>query len=88
MVAHHHFAPAPDYDHAGDKMIGAKAALDRFTELGVELILGGHLHRAYIGNSLDVYPSSDRTSGVIIVQCGTSTSQRGRAGSAKKIRST
>ncbi len=84
VVAHHHFAPAPDYDHAGDKMAGAKAALDRFTELGVDLVLGGHLHRAYIGNSLDVYPSSDRTSGIIIVQCGTSTSQRGRAREREK----
>ncbi len=56
VVAHHHFAPAPDYDHDADKMAGAKAALDRFTELGVDMILGGHLHRTYIGNSLDVYP--------------------------------
>jgi 3',5'-cyclic AMP phosphodiesterase CpdA len=84
VVAHHHFAPAPDYDNQNDAMHGAKAALDRFTELGVEMVLGGHLHRAYIGNSLDVYPSSDRTSGIIIVQCGTSTSQRGRAREREK----
>jgi hypothetical protein len=48
------------------------------------LILGGHLHRAYIGNSLDVYPSKDRSSGIIIVQCGTTTSQRGRAREREK----
>jgi len=79
VVAHHHFAPAPDYDSDSDVMPRAKEALDRFTDLGVDLILGGHLHRAYIGNSLDVYPSKDRSGGIIIVQCGTTTSQRGRA---------
>ncbi len=55
VVAHHHFAPAPDYDRRSDRTAGVKAALDRFTDLGVDLVLGGHLHRAYIGNSLDVY---------------------------------
>jgi 3',5'-cyclic AMP phosphodiesterase CpdA len=84
VVAHHHFAPAPDYDYDDDKMAGAKEAIDQFTALGVDLVLGGHLHRAYIGNSLDLYPSSDRTSGIIIVQCGTSTSQRGRAREREK----
>jgi 3',5'-cyclic AMP phosphodiesterase CpdA len=84
VVAHHHFAPAPDYDSRSDAMRGAKEALDQFTLSGVEMILGGHLHRAYIGNSLDVYPSSDRTSGIIIAQCGTSTSQRGRAREREK----
>ncbi len=84
VVAHHHFAPAPDYDNKHDVLHGARRALDRFTECAVDMILGGHLHRAYVGNSLDVYPSNDRTSGIIIVQSGTSTSQRGRAREREK----
>jgi len=84
VVTHHHFAPAPDYAAKHDVMRRGKAALDRFTELEVDLILGGHLHRASIGNSLDVYPSQDRTSGIIIAQCGTTTSQRGRAREREK----
>ncbi|MFT5424858.1 MAG: hypothetical protein ACI89L_002661 [Phycisphaerales bacterium] len=44
----------------------------------MDLILGGHLHRAYIGNSLDVYAGADREHGIIIAQCGTTTSRRGR----------
>jgi hypothetical protein len=44
----------------------------------VDLILAGHLHRAYVGNSLDVYSGQDREHGIIIAQCGTSTSRRGR----------
>ncbi len=84
VVAHHHFAPAPDYDNEHDVMRRAKEALDQFNEMDVDLILGGHLHRAYIGNSLDVYPSKDRTRGIIIVQSGTTTSQRGRAREREK----
>jgi 3',5'-cyclic AMP phosphodiesterase CpdA len=84
VVAHHHFAPAPDYDHENDVMWNARRALDRFARLEVDLIMGGHLHRTYIGNSLDVYPTNDRTQGVIIAQCGTSTSRRGRAREREK----
>jgi 3',5'-cyclic AMP phosphodiesterase CpdA len=78
VVAHHHFAPAPDYE--GDTQIPrARQILDAFEGMGVEMIFGGHLHRAYIGNSLDVYPGKDRRHGVVIVQSGTTTSGRGRA---------
>lgn len=47
--------------------------------MGVELVLGGHLHRSYIGNSLDVAPGMGEERGIVIVQCGTTTSLRGRA---------
>jgi 3',5'-cyclic AMP phosphodiesterase CpdA len=83
VVAHHHFAPAPDYE-GGDVMPNAKEAMEAFAEMGVDMVLGGHLHRAYIGNSLDVYPGSDRDQGVIIVQSGTTTSRRGRAREREK----
>lgn len=78
LVAHHHLAPAPDYE--GDAPLPrGRRILDAVKGMGVELILGGHLHRAYIGNSLDVYPGEDRDHGVVIVQSGTTTSARGRA---------
>lgn len=83
VVAHHHFAPAPDYE-GGGVMPHAKRALDRFTALKVDMIFGGHLHRAYIGNSLDLYPGKDREHGIIVVQSGTSTSRRGRAREREK----
>lgn len=83
VVAHHHFSPAPDYK-GGEVMPKAKRALDFFTRLKVDLILAGHLHRAYVGNSLDVYPGEDREHGIIIVQCGTSTSRRGRVREQEK----
>jgi 3',5'-cyclic AMP phosphodiesterase CpdA len=83
LVAHHHFAPAPDYERT-KVMPRAKRAIDFLEQLKVDMILGGHLHRAYIGNSLDVYPGKDRQHGIVIVQSGTSTSRRGRAREAEK----
>ena len=78
VVSHHHLAPAPDYE--GDRPLpGARGILDAFEAMGVDMVMGGHLHRAYIGNSLDVYPGEDRSRGVVIVQSGTTTSRRGRA---------
>lgn len=78
LVAHHHMAPAPDYED-DTTMPRSREILDRCNRMGVELVLGGHLHRAYIGNSLDVYPGQDPTYGIVIVQSGTTTSHRGRA---------
>lgn len=83
VVAHHHFAPAPDYE-GGQVMPHAKRAIDCFADLRVDMIMGGHLHRSYIGNSLDVYPGEDREHGIIIVQSGTTTSRRGRAREREK----
>jgi 3',5'-cyclic AMP phosphodiesterase CpdA len=83
VVAHHHFAPAPDYE-GGDVMPHAREAMEAFAGMGVDMVLGGHLHRAYIGNSLDVYPGDDRDQGVIIIQSGTTTSRRGRAREREK----
>ena len=83
VAVHHHFAPAPDYLR-DSSMPKARRAIERFVELGVELILGGHLHRAFIGNSLDFYPGVHRERGVIIIQSGTATSRRGRGREREK----
>ena len=83
LVSHHHFAPPPDFEGA-TAMPQARRALDAFTRMRVDLILGGHLHRAYIGNSLDVYPGTDREHGIVIAQSGTTTSRRGRAREREK----
>lgn len=84
VVAHHHLAPAPTLNVDGGVMRKAKRAIELFTDLKIDLILGGHKHRAYIGNSLDFYAGKSRDHGIIIVQCGTSTSRRGRAREREK----
>lgn len=83
VVAHHHFAAAPD-SLRDRSMPRSREAIECFDQMRVELILGGHLHRAFIGNSLDFYPGSDRERGIIIVHSGTSTSRRGRGREKEK----
>lgn len=83
VVFHHHLAPAPDYDKV-EMMPRAKQVLEALTALKVDLIMAGHLHRAYIANSLDLYAGADRQHGMIIAQCGTTTSRRGRAREREK----
>lgn len=78
VVAHHHLAPAPDFE--SDQILpGYQRCLDAFGKMGVDLILGGHLHRAYVANSLDVYPGGNRDHAMVIAHSGTTTSRRGRA---------
>jgi 3',5'-cyclic AMP phosphodiesterase CpdA len=77
VVTHHHLAPAPDFI-GGTVMPYARRAMERFTRLKVDLILAGHMHRSYIGSSLDFFPGELRRRGIVIAQCGTTTSRRGR----------
>ncbi len=78
VVLHHHLAPAPDY--CSDQVLpGFQRCLDAFSKMKVDLILGGHLHRAYIANSLDAYQTEDGRHGIVIAHSGTTTSRRGRA---------
>ena len=77
VVMHHHLVPAPTFKRTRP-MPKAKRTLEMLTRQKVDLVLAGHLHRAYIGNSLDVYTGEQRDHGIIIAQCGTTTSRRGR----------
>lgn len=83
VVAHHHLAPAPSLKRTS-VMQRAGRTIEHLTDMNVDLVLGGHVHRAYVGNSLDFYPGKARENGIIIVQCGTSTSSRGRGGEREK----
>ncbi len=77
LVMHHHLLPPPGYKRR-KPMPRSDRLLDAIQADHVDIVLSGHLHRAYIGNSLDVHVGSTRSNGVIVVQCGTSCSRRGR----------
>lgn len=81
VVAHHHLIPPPNF---GTQRVLANAyeAIDLFSSSGVDLILSGHLHQAYIGNSEEFYPKGRPP--VVILHSGTTTSSRGRAGEREK----
>ena len=76
VVAHHHLIPPPNF---GTQAVLANAweAMDVFSLAGVDLILSGHLHQSYIGNSEEFYPQGRPP--VVVVHSGTTTSSRGRA---------
>jgi 3',5'-cyclic AMP phosphodiesterase CpdA len=81
VVAHHHLIPPPNF---GTQRVLANAyeAIDLFSRAGVDLILSGHLHQAYIGNSEEFYPKGRPP--VVILHSGTTTSNRGRAGERER----
>ena len=81
VVAHHHIIPPPNF---GSQRVLANAyeAMDLFSSAGVDLILSGHLHQAYIGNSEEFYPKGRPP--VVILHSGTTTSNRGRGGERER----
>ena len=77
LVAHHPLAHPPD----GGKdppLPGNRRLLDAFRDMGVELILGGHLHRGFVVRSGSVCPEHRSRGEVLMVHSGTATSNRGR----------
>ena len=77
VALHHHLLPPPGWERR-KPMPKARRLLERLHEMEVDLVLSGHLHRAYVGNTLDVHPRERQSEGIVVVQCGTSTSRRGR----------
>jgi 3',5'-cyclic AMP phosphodiesterase CpdA len=77
VVMHHHVVlpPGPPGQRK-DVIVGANETLDALERGGAELLLCGHLHMSYIGNTLEFAP--DLRQGTIIAQSGTTTSRRGR----------
>lgn len=75
VVVWHHPVVNPPGLHKNRAMAGAERAMALLDACDVELLLCGHLHVSYIGNTLDVVRSLRQ--GTIICQSGTSTSRRG-----------
>ncbi len=77
VVMHHHLVlpPGPP-DQKKSVIKGSREALAALDRAGVELVLCGHIHTSYIGNTLEFDPNLRQ--GTIIAQSGTTTSRRGR----------
>jgi 3',5'-cyclic AMP phosphodiesterase CpdA len=78
VVTHHALAPPPD-GGSGAVMPRNESLLDRFRELGVDLILSGHFHRGFVTSSSEVRPDHRDGGDIVIVHSGTAASSRGRA---------
>ena len=81
VVAHHHLIPPPNFG-TQSVLRNAFEAIDLFSRAGVDLVLSGHLHQAYIGNSEEFYPKGRPP--VVILHSGTTTSSRGRGSERDK----
>jgi 3',5'-cyclic AMP phosphodiesterase CpdA len=81
LVAHHNLAPDP-HDGSDQVLPGHGDSLAAFSEIGVDLILGGHLHRSFSIDSGDVVAGGRSGPGgvqrMVLAYCGTTTSLRGR----------
>lgn len=75
VVTHHPFIPPPKGE--GIDLVGRAAeALTILDTHEVDLLLAGHLHHGYVGDTRAHYPSSRR--GIIAAQAGTAISHRVR----------
>jgi 3',5'-cyclic AMP phosphodiesterase CpdA len=75
LVIHHHFVATPQRQ-GGAPLPGAADLLREFEAMGVDIILGGHVHQTHLTTSRALVPGPDP--GIPLVACGTTASSRGR----------
>ncbi len=77
VVTHHPFVPPPHSKDAGIDLVGrAVEALEVLDHFEVDLLLAGHLHHGYAGETGEYYPASKHS--IIVAQAGTAISRRTR----------
>ncbi|MDP2957438.1 MAG: metallophosphoesterase [Longimicrobiales bacterium] len=79
VVTHHHFVRPPD-GLGGRPLPGAESLLRAFEGMGVDVILGGHVHQTHLGTSRALVEGVGP--GIPLVACGTTASSRGRGAEA------
>lgn len=76
VVTHHPFIPSPLGPNAGIELSGAAEAVTLLENERVDLVLAGHLHHGYAGDTRAHFRSAKRS--IISVQAGTAISRRVR----------
>ena len=75
VVAHHPLVRLPGFP--GDlPATNSRGTLEVLAGVGVDLVLGGHLHQGFVGRSEEFHAAP----GVVLAYAGTSSSSRGRGG--------
>jgi len=75
VVAHHPF-DLPETFEERDLVNRAPRAMQAFSECGVDILMGGHMHASHAGSTATRYQLSEYAA--LVVQAGTATSTRGR----------
>ncbi|MGD2044772.1 MAG: metallophosphoesterase [Gemmatimonadota bacterium] len=76
LVIHHHFVPVPDGTD-GTPLPRAAELVGAFEDMGVDFVLGGHVHQTHVTTSSDLL-GERAVPGIPLIACGTTTSWRGR----------
>jgi 3',5'-cyclic AMP phosphodiesterase CpdA len=79
VVVTHHSLTAPPDGGKEAHLPRSQEWLDAFGGLGVEMVLSGHLHRAFVVRTSGGATAS-RSGGIVLTHSGTATSSRGRRG--------
>lgn len=77
IVVTHHPLAVPDAQDAAQRLRGADAALQPWLQAGVQVVLGGHIHRPYFMSLRG--QRRDGPTGLWLAQAGTAVSHRLRA---------
>jgi 3',5'-cyclic AMP phosphodiesterase CpdA len=80
LVIHHHFVPVHDGE-GGRPLPEAAQLVGEFEAMGVDFVLGGHVHQTHITDSRRLVEGDGRP-GIPLIACGTTTSWRGRGAEA------
>lgn len=75
LVTHHPIFALPTGDGIGEPIKNQAGVLEMIAELGVDILLAGHNHRASHQDSADFVT---RSAGALVIQAGTATSTRVR----------
>ena len=81
MVTHHHFAPTPDR-RGGRPLPRGRTILAAFEGMGVDMVLGGHVHQTHLYTSRVLVDGEEP--GIPMLACGTTASSRGRGPEADR----
>jgi 3',5'-cyclic AMP phosphodiesterase CpdA len=76
VVGHHPLVSPAGSSWLHSAAQGGLRALERFSRIGVDAVLTGHLHESHVATTSDVLPHLER--GVLLVNAGTASSTRGR----------
>lgn len=77
LVIHHHFVATPDRE-GGRPLPGARELVQAFERMGVDLVLGGHVHQTHLTTSRALVRDPHGRPGIPLLACGTTASSRGR----------
>jgi len=75
LVTHHHWVPTPSGE-GGRPLPHARQLLAQLEDMGVHLVLGGHVHQTHLTTSRALVPGE--APGIPLVATGTTASSRGR----------